>query len=164
LGIERCIGKGAAVYVHCGRIFGGDWSLTTLFRELKMARTLKDTWVWREPSDAIKGKGVEGTASTMELTLFFCFFGWRIRPGDMGVAFQHHRGVKYRLIYALRAGKELSGIKMMDRMEFVAITGAASFGARRSWERQLYTQQGGSYGVHSIYDDQSACEIDYGMC
>jgi hypothetical protein len=40
---------------------------------LKTARTLKDTQVWRELSDAVKIKGVEGTASTMELTLFFSF-------------------------------------------------------------------------------------------
>jgi DNA/RNA endonuclease YhcR with UshA esterase domain len=26
-----------------------------------------------------------------------------------------------------------------------------------------YTQEGGSYGVHFIYDNQSAYEIDYGM-
>jgi hypothetical protein len=40
---------------------------------LKTARTLKDTQVWRELSDAVKIKGVEGMASTMELTLFFSF-------------------------------------------------------------------------------------------
>lgn len=31
LGIERCIGKGAAVHVHCDKELGGDWPLTTLF-------------------------------------------------------------------------------------------------------------------------------------
>jgi hypothetical protein len=44
LGIERCIGKGAAVHVHCGREFGGDWSLTTLFRELKDGANTKGYW------------------------------------------------------------------------------------------------------------------------
>jgi hypothetical protein len=76
-----------------------------------------------------RAKVFEGTASTMELKLFFWFSGWRIRPGDMGAAFQHHRGVQFRLIYALRAGKDMSGIKTLDRMEFVAVAEAASFGA-----------------------------------
>jgi hypothetical protein len=58
-------------YTHCGQ----DWGLVfdNSFYELKTARTLKDTQVWRELSNAVKIKGVEGTASTMELTLFFSF-------------------------------------------------------------------------------------------
>jgi hypothetical protein len=47
----------------------------------------------------------------------------------MGVAFEHHRGVNSSSLYALRAGKEFSGMKMMDRTDFVSAVWATGFGA-----------------------------------
>lgn len=98
-------------------------------------------------------------ASTKESTLFSAFLS-----GGYGlVIWELHlniRGVNIRRL-CFEGGKRVVGYK---NDEFVSVAGAARFGALCFRERHLYTQQGGSYGVHSVYDDQSACEIDYGMC
>lgn len=95
--------------------------------ELKTARTLQGTRIWREPSDTIKVTGVEGTASTRELTLFSCFFpaggyelvNWELHSNITGASL-------YRLVYTLRTGKSVSGMK--KRAGAVSVSELRCFG------------------------------------
>jgi hypothetical protein len=83
--------------------------------ELKTSRTLQGIRIWREPIDTTKVTGVEGTASTRELTMFFCFISaggyelvnWELHSNITGAS-------RYRLVYTLRAGKTVPGMKERD--------------------------------------------------